>query len=306
MLANPNWLTWMGMAICIGVSGCKGGGRDGQERRGRQAGQNGEPALVAADTLEMRTIARRIEAVTTLAGRGQADVYARVSGKLSFIGPSEGKKVRAGEVLFRVDRSDPGEDYLATPVVSPITGWVGRWLVSSLGSPILPQQTVVTVVDDEVLRATVAIPTELWQHVRTDTLATIRIEDETRPSTVTAIARSAEAQTGRGFVTLDIGNSDHSWKVGMVAVVELALDPRPRLLLPAQALTITDKGAYVFVIEDGKAHRVPIRFEPFDNDRSLVTDKSLQSGNRIITEGMGLLTDGSTVRVVEQGAKGKS
>jgi membrane fusion protein, multidrug efflux system len=98
-------------------------------------------------------------------------------------------------------------------------------------------------------------------------------------------------------VSIEIDNGDHVWKAGMVANVTFELDMKPRLIVPASALSITDQGPFVFVIKDGKAHRVAVKFAVIDNDTVEILE-GLEAGAQIVTEGVNQVGDGVAVKVV--------
>jgi multidrug efflux pump subunit AcrA (membrane-fusion protein) len=283
----------------------RGEGKNESKSEGKSEGKGGRgrrdkstAVAVRAQRADAKSLPETLEVVSVLAGRRQAEVYARVAGKVSFIGPAEGQRVKEGETIARVDRSDPSESFLATPVVSPISGWIGRWLVTSIGTQVAAQDALVTVVDDEKLRASVMLPTDQWLRVSSETIVNVRVGEQSRPAKVTAIARAAESTASRGTVTLEIDNPDHSWKSGMVALVDFALDVKPRLVVPASALSITDQGPFVYAVKDGKAQRVPVKFTVIDND-SVELTSGIEAGAQLVTEGVNQIGDGSAVKVVD-------
>lgn len=269
-------------------------------KAGKRAG-GGKTVAVRAMIAEAKVIPKTIDMVTVLSGRKQAEVYSRVAGKISYIGPAEGSRVKEGDTLFRVDRSDPGESFLATPVVSPISGWVGRWIVNSVGVQVIAQQPVVTIVDDEVLHAQIQLPTNEWLLVTAETPIRVTVGAQSRPAKVVGITRSAEAASSRGTISIDIDNKDHGWKAGMVAAVAFDLDSRERLILPASALAITDQGAFVFEVKEGKAFRTAIKFSVVDNDQVEVLS-GISAGAQIVTEGTHQVGDGIALHVVDREA----
>jgi multidrug efflux pump subunit AcrA (membrane-fusion protein) len=278
-----------------------------KNRSGKEGGGPGDrPKSIAVrvQNVESQNLPETVEVVGVFVGRKQADVYSRVPGKLSYIGPSEGRSVKEGEVLFRVDRSDPGESFLATPIASPITGWVGRWLVTSIGAQVTAQEAVVSVVDDEALKTSVMLPTGQWLKVSTTTPVRIRVDGEIRSARVIGIARAAEATASRGTVTVEISNSEHKWKAGMVALVAFDVDIKPRIVVPASALAITDQGPFVFVVQDGKASRVAVKFTVIDIDRVEILE-GVATGAQLIIEGINQVSDGLAVKIVDDGIGAK-
>lgn len=286
------------LILAIALTSCEKKGSQAAKDGGGKRGDGARAAAVKVLLVKAEPSARRIEVVSVLKGRKQAEVYSRVAGKIATSGPAEGTQVKAGEVLIRIDRSDPGESFLATPITSPITGWVGRWIVSSIGEQVSAQEPLVTIVDDEVLKVAVMLPTTEWLQVVKETPVQVRVAGETRTGKITRISRAAEAASGRGEVHVEVDNADHRWKAGMVANVAFDLDTKPRIVIPSPALSITDQGSFVFVVQDDKAKRVGVKFAVVDNDRIEVLE-GLPEGSQVITEGVSQVGDSLPVKIVE-------
>jgi multidrug efflux pump subunit AcrA (membrane-fusion protein) len=273
-----------------GGPGRGGGGKGGRPGSG--------PANVQAVIVEKKLLPAVLRIVAPLSGRSQADVFPKVVGRLSSFGAKEGEAVRAGQVLFRVDRNDPGESFLSTPVMSPISGWVGRWYASSVGEQVSTTAPVLTIVDDSILKATIYLPTHEWMMVAKDTKLRAEIAGEVREGRVATIARSADAASGRGSIVVEFDNADHKWRAGMVAAVNLDLAPRERIVIPANALTITDTGAFAYVVKEGLAERVVVSFKLIDAD-SVEIVSGLSPGDQVITAGSNLLSPKAPVQIVQ-------
>lgn len=280
----------LSLSLLLAITGC--------DKKSKDRNKKGKQVLVKTEIVQSALLPQQVPMVTVMEGRKQAQIYSRVAGKISFLGAAEGKRVKEGEVLFRVDRSDPGESFLATPVVSPINGWVGRWLVTSIGAQVTAQEPVVTVVDDETLVARVLLPTDEWLKVSETSVVRVQVGQEIRPAKVIGITRSAETLSSRGTISVEIDNKDHGWKAGMLAVVTFDLDPKPRIILPATALSITDQGTFVFVVRDGKAHRIFVKFAVIDNDKVEILE-GLKVEEAVVTQGVNQLGDGLSVKVID-------
>jgi multidrug efflux pump subunit AcrA (membrane-fusion protein) len=305
-------LTWLfGAALAFGGAGCTGGKDEGDKAaksdkaaagpngggggKGGRPGRGG-PVSVRTEKAAFAVSPRRITLVAPLLGRSQADVYPKVSGRLSAMLKKEGDTVKENELLFRVDRSDPGESFLTTPVLSPLSGWVGRWIVASVGEQVSPTTPVVTIVDDAALRATIFLPTAEWLAVSPATQASVAIGGQSRPGKVIAVARAADAASARGSVIIEVDNAQHEWRAGMIGRVTLELEPKRRMLVSAAALTITDTGAYVYVVKDQKAARLLVEYVVVDNDTVEIT-KGVDDGADVVVAGAKQLTEGAVVAV---------
>ena len=291
------WVSIALSALWVG-GGChkKSEGEEGAKGKGR--GRASGPVPVRITTLEKKITPRLVEVVAALAGQKQVDVFSKVTGRLTYIGAKEGEAIKAGDVIFRIDRSDPGETFLNVPTLSPFSGWIGRWQVINVGEQVTPSDPIVTVVDDRVLRATAYLPTEDWLDVKATTTVTASFGGEERPAKVMAIARAADRATGRGSVSVEVDNPARDWRSGVYARLKFAVDSKERMLLSAGALTITDDRSFVYIVEGESARRIPVEFSTFDADTVEIT-KGLAAGAKIVTVGANLLGDKSQVRIVD-------
>lgn len=262
-----------------------------QKKTGR--GERG-PAVVQTIKAQRRSAPRISETAVALVGRKQTNVFSKVAGRVTGLAAAEGKPVRAGQVLFRVDRSEPGESYLSVPVTSPINGWIGRWNVTE-GTQVSTQEPVVLVVDDQKLNANIYLPIQEWVQVKLNSKVTLRVNDVVRPARVLTIARAAEAGSGRGGLTVEVNNEDNAFKSGVVALARLELDARERLLLPAAALRISDQGAAVFRVEEGKAKRIKVNYAFYNNDLVEILS-GVGENDEIVSLGAHQLFDGAEVK----------
>jgi multidrug efflux pump subunit AcrA (membrane-fusion protein) len=279
----------------------------GEAKADGKGGGRGRGGPVSVRVVEVRreVSPRPVEVIAALVGRAQADVYSRFTGRVTQLGPKEGDAVKVNQVLLRIDRSDPGETFLNAPIVSPITGWLGRWNVTNVGEQVTPQDPVATVVDDRALRARLSLPAADWLEVTPKTPVTVTVESETRPAKILTIARSAESDTGRGAVLVEVDNAKHDWRVGVPAKVKFLVGEKPRLILTAMALSVTDQGAFVYVADGGVARRQMVRFELMDSDTVEILE-GLKDGDQVIVAGTNLLSDKAPIKIAdaEGGDKG--
>ncbi len=255
------------------------------------------PVAVKVNTATRAMAPRSVSITAPLDGRSQAEVYTKVTGRLTYIGPKEGEAVKVGTVLFRMDRNDPGETFLNMPVVSPINGWVGRWMVKNIGAQITPTTPVVTVVDDDFLRTTIYLSTSEWVSIDENAVASLFVGEEKRLGKIVSIARAADSVSGRGSAVIEVENKDHKWRVGMIARVQVDLEPKMRMLVSSAALNITDQGTYVFVIENATAKRTPVKFALVDSDTAEILE-GIDDGAAIVVAGGNFVTDKAAVTVI--------
>jgi RND family efflux transporter MFP subunit len=190
------------------------------------------------------------------------------------------------------------------PVVSPINGWVGRWMVKNIGAQITPTTPVVTVVDDDFLRTTIYLSTSEWVAIDDKAVVSLSVGDERREGKIVSIARAADSISGRGSAVIEVENKDHKWRVGMIARVQVDLEPKMRMLVSSAALNITDQGTYVFVVENDAARKAPVKFALVDSDTVEILE-GIEDGSAIVVAGGNFVTDKAAVKVVASEATDK-
>lgn len=273
------------------------GSKAGKGGRGNKGGRDSGPIAVRVDITKFAVAARSVSVTAVLDGRSQAEVYTKVTGRISYIGPKEGEAVKSGTVLFRVDRNDPGETFLNTPVVSPINGWVGRWMVNNIGAQVTTSSPVVNIVDDDFLRATIYLSTPEWVVINDQAAVQVTVGEESRSGKIIGIARAADSITGRGSAVIEVENRNHRWRVGMISRVQVDLEPKLRMLVSSAAVNITDQGSYVFVVVEGVSHKTPVTFVLIDSDTVEILE-GIKDGSALVVAGGNYLTDKSAVKVV--------
>jgi RND family efflux transporter MFP subunit len=123
---------------------------------------------------------------------------------------------------------------------------------------------------------------------------------------VTAVAPSADAQSRVFAVELSLQNRSGRLRPGMIGAVELSPQTAPAegVAVPVGAIVRApdDSGAFtVFVVESGPAGHVArsrsVTLGPSVGNAVLVT-RGLAPGERVVTLGAALLTEGEAVRVM--------
>jgi multidrug efflux pump subunit AcrA (membrane-fusion protein) len=256
-----------------------------------------DPVAVKAITVKKEVLPRMLEATVSLAGLKQVDIYSRVAGRLSSRNFREGDAVKQGQVLFKIDRTDPGENFQATPVESPVNGWVAQWN-ADIGSQITLQTSIVQIVDDHILKATVSLPSKDWTFITPRSEVSVETAGQSRKARVTSISRAADPVSGRGTFEIEIDNSARSWRAGTSAIVTIKVEPKLRIILTAQALILTDQGAFVYAIENNIAVRTPVKYEMLSNDSAEIVS-GLGAETLIATSGNNLLSHNTPVKIVE-------
>ena len=118
------------------------------------------------------------------------------------------------------------------------------------------------------------------------------------PGTLRMVAPTVDPQTGSGLVYVDITQTQNA-KAGMFARGEIQLDRTPALTLPQSAVQMRDGFHYVYLVgDDNKVAQTKVVVGRRSGDRIEIVS-GIDAGQSVVLSGVGFLSDGDTVRVVE-------
>jgi membrane fusion protein, multidrug efflux system len=83
--------------------------------------------------------------------------------------------------------------------------------------------------------------------------------------------------------------------------VEVVLEERPAVLIPEEAVIAEGDSAFVFIVEDERARRRPVRLGQRTAGAVEVIE-GLEAGEPVVRQGMQRLRDGASVRLPEPSA----
>lgn len=119
------------------------------------------------------------------------------------------------------------------------------------------------------------------------------------PGTISEIARSASRATGTYDVEVRL-DPERSGELlgGLSAKLEIAREVEVAAAVPLASLVEADGGrGAVFVVEKGRARRVPVRIAFLQGERAVLAD-ALPGVSGVVTDGAPNLADGAAVRLV--------
>lgn len=124
--------------------------------------------------------------------------------------------------------------------------------------------------------------------------------ERTFQGSIRSVEQAANMQTKLYTVTLSVPAEVTGLLSGMFADVTFHTDTSENtIVIPSEAILTTGESQYVFVVEDGVAHKLEIETGLTGNG---VTEVSvgLLAGQQLVTVGQAYLSDGAAVRVVTQ------
>lgn len=112
---------------------------------------------------------------------------------------------------------------------------------------------------------------------------------------ITAISGLVSAGTGAVTLRADFPNPQYLLRSGGNGIVIIPSVKKNCIVIPQSATYELQDKIFTYKVVNGKAQSIPITVFPLNNGTEYIVEKGLQPGDRIITEGAGLIKEGSKV-----------
>jgi membrane fusion protein, multidrug efflux system len=111
---------------------------------------------------------------------------------------------------------------------------------------------------------------------------------------VTMIENTVDTATGMAMVRATMPNQDEVLWPGTLVNTEMTLRSEEGVVVPSNAVQISQMGTFVFVVKDGAAQIQPVKVERQVGTESVIAS-GLNGGETVVTEGQLLLSNGTRV-----------
>jgi len=111
---------------------------------------------------------------------------------------------------------------------------------------------------------------------------------------VTMIENTVDPTTGMAMVRATMPNQDELLWPGTLISIEMTLRNEEGVVVPSNAVQISQTGTFVFVVKDGAAQVQPVKVERQVGTESVIAS-GLNGGETVVTEGQLLLSNGTRV-----------
>ena len=188
---------------------------------------------------------------------------------------------------------------------APFAGYVsernldqGAYVTSATASTSTMSRGMLSLHDIDTVRILIEVVEKDIPLIKIGQKAEVRAEaypDRAFDGTVTRIVQALNRATRTMTVEIDLPNKDRQLKGGMFARVEALVGRhRDAIQIPMDAVSRLEDSQYVYVIRDGKAHRVQVEIGLRDEHRVEIT-KGLDGNEQVIVSGKDLVHDGMPV-----------
>ncbi|MGC2717524.1 MAG: efflux RND transporter periplasmic adaptor subunit [Pseudolabrys sp.] len=121
-------------------------------------------------------------------------------------------------------------------------------------------------------------------------------DDKRASGQVTMIENSVDSATGMAMVRATMPNKDELLWPGTLVTTDMTLRNEEGVVVPSQAVQVSQTGTFVFVIKDGLAQVQTVKVERQIGAESVIAS-GLSGGETVVTEGQLLLSSGTRVNI---------
>jgi RND family efflux transporter MFP subunit len=123
-------------------------------------------------------------------------------------------------------------------------------------------------------------------------------DDKRASGQVTMIENTVDPATGMATVRATMPNKDELLWPGTLVTTDMTIRNEDGVVVPSNAVQVSQTGTFVFVVKDGAAQVQPVKVERQVGTDSVIAS-GLNGGETVVTEGQLLLSNGTRVNVRE-------
>jgi RND family efflux transporter MFP subunit len=211
-------------------------------------------------------------------------------------------RARVDAATVAVQRAEDALSY--TELRAPHEGTISA-IEANQGEVVAAGQVVLRLVTENRRHAVFDVPEVLYRTAPNDAKIALRLVTDptiTATGTVDEVAPLADRSTRSYRVKIAVDANGAMMPFGAPVIGTLVLRTDELVKLPASALTTSEKGTAVFVVDaaTGAVQRRPVHVSRFD-ERFLYVSTGLKTGERVATTGVAKLRDGEQALVQEGG-----
>ena len=295
------------LAAALGVGGYAFySTRHAAAMRGRAPSQT--VSTVRTQVAELVTLHDYINTNGDIEAVNSVTVYPDIGGKIVSTNVTLGSPVRRGDVIARVDPSEPGSSYTLSPVLAPINGSIIKTPLK-VGTKVTTSSAVTTIGDIASLQVTAKIPERYVASLCTGLKAEISLEaypDAVFAATVTHVSPVLDVNARTKEIVLTFDENDTRINAGMFGKVKLyTLDYEGAVALPSDAVVTKGDKPYLYVVksDDTVEQREITLGQSVDGIVQVLS--GIEEGERVVVEGGQVLSNGAKVRDISSTDRGE-
>jgi multidrug efflux pump subunit AcrA (membrane-fusion protein) len=211
-----------------------------------------------------------------------------------------GRTVRARQTVLTITNTDPVYNFAPLRVLAPVSGVVSSVEVTE-GSRVLRGQKLATITDPSQIRIDIEVPASDLGSIHAGMQGELRIAAQEKTVAVKILGISPFVDPASGTATAQLGlmksaAGDPVLLPGVVGTVTFQANAHRGVQIPEVAVIYRGADPFVRVIENGKAHFLPVTLGPSRRGDVEVL-KGLQPGATLLVRANTYVADGEAVTV---------
>ena len=232
-------------------------------------------------------------------------VYPTMGGKIAEVDVTLGSHVNKGDVIAKVDPSEPGTRYALNPIEAPISGSI-LTIPSKIGTTVTVNSEITMIGDIENLQISASIPERYVSELKTGLKADIFLQsypDAVFEAFVSRVSPVVDKLSRTKEIILNFSKKDTRINAGMFAKVKLYTSLYSgEIVVPSDAVVSDDEYSYVFVIDENSvAEKRNVKTGKLIDAKVQILE-GLYAGEKVIVEGMLSVSDGIKVNDISNSA----
>jgi membrane fusion protein, multidrug efflux system len=226
-------------------------------------------------------------------------VFPSIGGKIASTEVTLGAPVHKGEIIAKVDPSEPGSNYALSPVYAPISGSIVSTPLKT-GTTVTTSSTVTTIGDIASLQITAEIPEKYVAALKNGLKAEITVEAYPGvifPAKIKYVSPVVDSSSRTKEIILTFDKNDGRINAGMFGKVKLyTYDYTGYVTVSEDAVVTKSSKQYLYVTkDDGTVEQREIK-EGNSVAGIVQIISGINPGEKIVVEGEQSLSDGSTIK----------
>lgn len=193
-------------------------------------------------------------------------------------------------------------------ITSPIEGIIGILPVEA-GNYVTTDTVVATIDDRSQIKIDFYVPERFAANMEVGeslTASPIARPDEVFEGVISAVDNRVDDKSRTLLVQAEVPNEKDSLRAGMSFRISMQFPGDVYPSVDPLAIQWGTDGAFVWVVQDGKAKRTPVRIVQRNTESVLVAAEGIRPGDVVVTEGVHAVRDGAEVLVARNGQAGAS
>lgn len=220
----------------------------------------------------------------------RAIVSSRIPGRAFSVLALPDQEVDVGEELMWVESRQPGDPPPTVMLASPMAGRIAKVDIA-VGQPITPDQSLIEIVDLDVVEASARVPEHLASKLKKGLRAHIRVPgfpDKPFEADLAHIGAYAEGESGTLEAAFHVQNPENLLVPGMRAEFNIVISNREDVMsVPRAAIQGDASGRFVYIKDYELEHayvRTPVVLGASNHDMVEVK-KGLLAGDEVVVRG---------------------